>query len=53
MNHQELVAGLKKLHLHAIAKDYAEVARICEGEKKTGVEYPSRSHWQGSLDTYA
>jgi DNA replication protein DnaC len=39
MNHQELVAGLKKLHLHAIAKDYAEVARICEGEKKTYEQY--------------
>jgi DNA replication protein DnaC len=39
MNHQELVAGLKRLHLHAIAKDYAEVARICEQEKTSYEQY--------------
>lgn len=39
MNHQELVAGLKRLHLHAIAKDYADVARICEQEKTSYEQY--------------
>ena len=39
MKHEELVSGLKKLHLHTIAREYAEVARLCEQEKRTYEQY--------------
>lgn len=39
MKHEDLVFGLKKLHLHTIARDYAEIARICEKEKRSYEQY--------------
>jgi len=39
MKHEELMASLKKLHLMAMAHGYSEVARQCEGAKKTYEQY--------------
>jgi DNA replication protein DnaC len=35
MKHEELVSSLKKLHLHEIATQYFEVAKLAEKDKKT------------------
>jgi DNA replication protein DnaC len=39
MKHEELIANLKKLHLTAIANDYAECARQCEQKNRTHEQY--------------
>ena len=39
MNHEELIANLKQLHLATIAKDYAELARLSEQSKGTYEQY--------------
>lgn len=39
MKHEELIANLKQLRLMAIALGYSEVARQCEGTKKTYEQY--------------
>lgn len=39
MKHEELITGLKKLHLGAMAEEYADLARVCEQAKKTYEQY--------------
>ena len=39
MKHEELLSGLKRLHLHQIAKDYVEASRSAEKEKNTYEQY--------------
>ena len=39
MTHEELIAGLKHLHLNAIATQYAELSKIAEKEKRTYEQY--------------
>lgn len=39
MNHEELIASLKNLRLHETARQYAEVARLAENEKRTYEQY--------------
>lgn len=39
MNHEELISGLKQLHLTTIAQDYAEIARRSEDSKRTYEQY--------------
>jgi DNA replication protein DnaC len=39
MKHEELIANLKKLHLAAMANDYAECARLCEQKNRTHEQY--------------
>lgn len=39
MNHEELIASLKNLRLHETSRQYAEVARLAEKEKRTYEQY--------------
>lgn len=39
MKHEELIGNLKRLHLTTIAKDYVEIARLCEKKKSTLEQY--------------
>lgn len=39
MKHEELVTGLKRLHLAAIAREYAAIAINCESTKRTYEQY--------------
>lgn len=39
MKHEELVTGLKQLHLQQIAREYVEVSKISEKEKHTYEQY--------------
>lgn len=39
MKHEQLVDGLKRLYLRAMARDYYETARQCEGKSKTYEQY--------------
>jgi DNA replication protein DnaC len=39
MTHEQLLSTLKRLHLHTMATQYAEIARIAEKEKKTFEQY--------------
>jgi DNA replication protein DnaC len=42
MKHEELVVGLKQLHLSAMAKEYAAVSKMAEKESSTYEQYLSR-----------
>ena len=42
MKHEELIIGLKQLHLGAMAKDYVEVSKVAEKEKRTYEQYLAR-----------
>jgi hypothetical protein len=35
MNHEELIIGLKKLFLYEMSKEYIEISKIAEKERKT------------------
>jgi DNA replication protein DnaC len=39
MKHEELVHSLKSLHLTAISRDYANLARQCEEARRTYEQY--------------
>jgi DNA replication protein DnaC len=39
MKHEELMAGLKQLHLHDMASQYVEIAKITEKDKGTYEQY--------------
>lgn len=39
MKHEELITGLKQLHLGQIARDYVEISKISEKEKRTYEQY--------------
>jgi DNA replication protein DnaC len=42
MNHEELMAGLKKLFLNEISKEYIEVSKLAEKERRTYEQYLSK-----------
>jgi DNA replication protein DnaC len=42
MKHEELIVGLKQLHCGAMAKEYVEVSKVCEKEKRTYEQYLAR-----------
>ena len=39
MKHEQLLRGLKNLHLHQIARDYVEISKLAEKDKKTYEQY--------------
>ncbi len=39
MNHEELLMGLRKLFLHEISREYIEVSKLAEKERKTYEQY--------------
>lgn len=39
MKHEELITGLKQLHLNAIAEQYIEISKIAEKDKRTYEQY--------------
>jgi DNA replication protein DnaC len=39
MKHEELISGLKTLHLHDMASEYVEISKISEKEKRTYEQY--------------
>jgi len=39
MKHEELISGLKQLHLQQMAKEYIEVSKLSEKEKRTYEQY--------------
>lgn len=39
MKHEQLLEGLKTLHLHQMARDYVEISKLSEKEKKTYEQY--------------
>lgn len=39
MKHEELISGLKQLHLQQMAKEYAEISKLAEKEKRTYEQY--------------
>jgi DNA replication protein DnaC len=39
MKHEELISGLKKLHLPQISREYIEISKLAEKEKKTYEQY--------------
>jgi len=39
MKHEELISGLKLLHLHDMASQYVEISKISEKEKRTYEQY--------------
>jgi DNA replication protein DnaC len=39
MKHEQLLVGLKTLHLHQMAKEYVEISKFAEKERKTYEQY--------------
>lgn len=39
MKHEQLLEGLKTLHLHQMARDYVEISKLSEKDKKTYEQY--------------
>jgi len=39
MKHEQLLGGLKALHLHQIAREYVEISKLSEKDKKTYEQY--------------
>jgi DNA replication protein DnaC len=39
MKHEQLLGGLKTLHLHQMARDYVEISKLAEKDKKTYEQY--------------
>jgi DNA replication protein DnaC len=39
MKHEQLLKGLKALHLHQMARDYVEISKLSEKDKKTYEQY--------------
>src|SRR5271154_1062175 len=39
MKHEQLLVGLKTLHLHQMAKEYVEISKLAEKERKTYEQY--------------